>query len=286
MRRKTIVRLGGATLGLVALLLGGSAMAAEPEKPSPVLVAKVTRVNDGDSIEVELELRQQRGCGSRPSTRRSSTSLMARRSSAALKAMLPVGSTVELEVVTQDSFNRMVATVWLVANGKRTNLNEAMLRDGHAWAYRRYMKDPKYCDIEQEARASKAGLWAQPVSDWVYPPEWRYLKNGEIRVAARAVRGDARDNASPCSGMAGKGTYATAEMIMGTFLFFGRRTNRNVPLLIYASIFLADSTVLARSSGVGGGGTARPFCTAGRAPTRSSQRLRPGRPSMLTPDHS
>ena len=96
--------------------------------------------------------------------------------------MLPVGSTVELEVGTQDSFNRIVAMVWLVANGKRTNINEAMLRDGHAWAYRRYMRDPRFCDLEQEARAKKAGLWAQPVSDWVYPPEWRYLKNGEIRV--------------------------------------------------------------------------------------------------------
>ena len=76
-------------------------------------------------------------------------------SSAALKAMLPVGSTVELEVVTQDQFHRMVATVWLVDGDKRININEAMLRQGHAWAYRRYMKDPKFCDMEQEARVEE-----------------------------------------------------------------------------------------------------------------------------------
>ena len=58
-----------------------------------------------------------------------------------MKAMLPVGSAVELEVVTQDQFKRLVATVWLVADGKRVNINEAMLREGHAWAYRRYMRE-------------------------------------------------------------------------------------------------------------------------------------------------
>ena len=107
--------------------------------------------------------------------------------------MLAVDSKVELEVVTQDQFHRFVATVWLVAGDQRININEAMLRDGHAWAYRRYMKDPKFCDIEAEARDAKRGLWAQPVSEWVYPPEWRFLKNGEIPRAADAVRGNARE---------------------------------------------------------------------------------------------
>ena len=205
MRRKTIVRLGGATLGVVALLLGGSAMAAEPEKPLPVLVAKVTRVNDGDSIGVELPSGKARVRLSAIDTPEFDQPYGSQ-ASAALKAMLPVGATVELEVETQDSFNRIVATVWLVASGNRTNLNEAMLREGHAWAYRRYMKNPRYCDVEQEARARKAGLWAQPVSDWVYPPEWRYLKDGEIRVLPTPYE-ETRETCLAVLGLAGKGTY-------------------------------------------------------------------------------
>ena len=139
------------------------------------------------------------------------------RSSAALKAMLPIGSTVELEVETQDSFNRIVATVWLVANGNRTNLNEAMLRDGHAWAYRRYMKDPQVL----RSRAGSARTQGGPVgaagerlgvSTGVALPQGRRDPR-----AAHAVRGDARDTASPCS-PGRQGHLPTAE-VMGTFLF-------------------------------------------------------------------
>ena len=171
-----------------------------------MLEARVTKVNDGDSIEVELasgKARVRMSGIDTPEYDQPYGSV----SSAAMKSMLPVGSSVELEVVTQDSFNRMVATVWLIADGKRTNLNEVMLREGHAWAYRRYMPDPKFCDLEQEARARKAGLWAQPVSDWVYPPEWRYLKDGDIRTLPAPYE-ETREKCLAVFGLAGKGTYA------------------------------------------------------------------------------
>jgi hypothetical protein len=68
------------------------------------------------------------------------------------------------------------------------------------------MKDPKFCDIEQEARAKKLGLWAQPVSDWVYPPEWRFLKNGEIRALPTPYE-ETREKCVAVLGLAGAGTY-------------------------------------------------------------------------------
>jgi micrococcal nuclease len=206
MRRRTRVRLGGAALGLVSLMLSGSAEADDPPKPLPVLQAHVTRVNDGDSIEVELDSAAKARVRMSAIDTPEFDQPYGSQASAALKAMLPVGSSVELEVVTQDAFHRMVATVWLIAEGKRVNLNEAMLREGHAWAYRRYMPDPKYCDIEQEARAKKAGLWAQPVSDWVYPPEWRFLKNGEIRMVPAPYE-ETREKCLAVSQRAGKGNY-------------------------------------------------------------------------------
>jgi endonuclease YncB( thermonuclease family) len=171
----------------------------------PILLGKVSKVNDGDSIEVQLDAGPARVRFSAIDTPEYDQP-HGTKSAAALKAMLPVGSDVELEVVTQDQFRRVVATVWLTADGKRINVNEAMLRAGHAWAYRRYMKDAKFCDLEQDARAKKLGLWAQPVSDWVYPPEWRFLRNGEIR-SLPAPYEETRETCVAVLGMAGAATY-------------------------------------------------------------------------------
>ena len=187
------------------LVFAGSVRAADSAKPLPVLSAKVTKVNDGDSIEVQLESGPARVRFSAVDTPEYDQPY-GDKSSAALKGMLPVGSSVELEVVTQDSFHRMVATVWLLADDQRININEKMLRDGQAWAYRRYMKDPKFCDIEAEARDARRGLWAQPVSDWIYPPEWRFLKNGEIRTLP-VPYAETREKCVAVLGLAGAATY-------------------------------------------------------------------------------
>ena len=165
---------------MLAALGIGAALAADPPVQYGV-PAVVTRINDGDSIEVQVAAGPGRVRFAAIDTPEYDEPY-GDKSSAALKAMLPVGSKVELDVITQDAFRRMVAMVWLVKDGERINLNETMLKQGHAWAYRRYMKEAKYCDMEAEARDKKLGLWAQPVSDWIYPPEWRYLKNGEIRA--------------------------------------------------------------------------------------------------------
>lgn len=188
-----------------ALALAGSASAAEPVKSLPVLAAKVAKVNDGDSLEVQLDAGPARVRMSAIDTPEHDQPY-GTQSSAALKALLPIGSEIELEVITQDQFKRLVATVWRVVNGQRVNINEAMLSAGHGWAYRRYMREGKYCDMEAAAREQKLGLWAQPVSDWVYPPEWRYLKNGEIR-SLPAPYAETRETCLAVLGLAGAATY-------------------------------------------------------------------------------
>jgi micrococcal nuclease len=186
-----------ACLGVMASL----AWAADPQ----ILHATVTKVNDGDSIEVKTEAGNAR-------VRLSAIDSPeydqphARRALAALQDLLPQGAAVELEVVTQDQFRRIVAVVWRVIDGKRVNVNETMLSQGHAWAYRRYMNDPRFCNLEAEARDKKLGLWAQPVSDWVYPPEWRFLKNGEIRSLPTPYA-ETRETCLAVLGKAGAGTY-------------------------------------------------------------------------------
>ena len=187
-------------LGMVAPVL-----AADPPKPAAPQAGKVTKVNDGDSLKVQLEPGIARVRLSAVDTPEYDQPY-ADKASAALKALLPIGTPVELEVVTQDQFRRQIAVVWVVLDGKRVNVNETLLSQGHAWAYRRYMREPRFCELEAAARDRKLGLWAQPVSDWVYPPEWRFLKNGEIRVVPTPYA-ETLEKCLEVLGKAGKGTY-------------------------------------------------------------------------------
>lgn len=166
----------------------------------------MVKINDGDSIEVTVEAGKARVRLSAVDTPEFDQPY-ATQASNALKELLPLGAEVELQVVTRDQFKRIVAVVYRTIDGARVNVNEAMLRGGHAWAYRRYMMDAKYCDIEAEARDRKAGLWAQPVSEWIYPPEWRFLKNGEIRVLPTPYA-ETREKCLEVLKLAGAGTYA------------------------------------------------------------------------------
>lgn len=190
---------------LALCFLSSLAWAADPAKKPDLMAATVTKVNDGDSIEVKTDAGNARVRLSAVDSPEYDQPYAAQ-ASGALKAMLPLGSEVQLEVITQDQFRRLVAVIWIVVDGKRVNVNETLLSQGHVWAYRRYMRDARFCDLEAEARDKKLGLWAQPVSDWVYPPEWRFLKNGEIR-ALPTPYAETREKCVEVLNKAGAGTY-------------------------------------------------------------------------------
>jgi micrococcal nuclease len=76
---------------------------------------------------------------------------------------------VEVEPVEQDQYDRLVGRVWL----GEMDVNAELLRLGAAWVYRRYAREPDYCGLEQEARATERGLWGLPTVPPVAPWEWR-----------------------------------------------------------------------------------------------------------------
>lgn len=75
---------------------------------------------------------------------------------------------VQLEPVSQDQYGRMVAIVHL----DDLNLNRELVRAGHAWAYRRYLRreDRHWCALEEAARKEGIGLWAaaSPRAPWEF----------------------------------------------------------------------------------------------------------------------
>jgi micrococcal nuclease len=66
----------------------------------------------------------------------------------------------------KDRYGRILATVYL--NGK--SLNEALLKAGLAWHFKKYSTNSEYAELENQARKEEVGLWADenPVAPWEF----------------------------------------------------------------------------------------------------------------------
>jgi len=144
------------------------------ESSDPVLRGKVTRVSDGDTIQVALQSgRMTVRLASIDAPERGQPG--GREASAALAARVQ-GRQVWLEVVDQsDGYGRMVAVVWLGDE----NVNEGLVREGYAWAFRGpYLHDRQYCVLERAAREARVGLWRSAQRNYA-PWEWRHVRPGQ-----------------------------------------------------------------------------------------------------------
>ena len=86
-------------------------------------------------------------------------------SKAKLKAKIN-GSKIRCTSTSKDKYKRYIATCF---KGE-TNLNQWMVRNGYAIAYRRYSK--KYVSDEDFAKEKKLGLWQ---GKFMSPEKWRKL---------------------------------------------------------------------------------------------------------------
>lgn len=65
---------------------------------------------------------------------------------------------IEVEVMDIDRYGRSVGVVQVAGNAK--SVNEELVEQGLAWAYRRY--STAYVEDESEARRARRGLWSLP----------------------------------------------------------------------------------------------------------------------------
>jgi endonuclease YncB( thermonuclease family) len=149
------------------------ALAFVAAAPNAVLEARVTKVVDGDTLNVRsggASLRVRLIGIDTPERDQP----YARESRQALQALVS-GSPIRLETHGEDRFGRILARV-LVAG---RDVNAELVRRGAAWVYRTHRDDPRLLALEREARAQKRGLWALPESARVPPWEWRHPTGAE-----------------------------------------------------------------------------------------------------------
>ena len=160
----------------------------QTDEAMPVLLGTVLSVTDGDTIKVQLSsgpIRVRFHSIDAPEHDQP----WGQEARSALASRLD-HQQVELEVWTQDRYERLVATVHLGGE----NINAWMVQEGHAWAYRDYLKDPQYCQSEADARARRLGLWSLPPSSTYAPWEWR----AHQRDASKGFTDYGRETAANC----------------------------------------------------------------------------------------
>jgi endonuclease YncB( thermonuclease family) len=138
---------------------------------------KVVKISDGDTIEVLHngnaerirlygidcpEISHQAGENSQPFGQ------VAKQ----LTKELVAGQEVKVIIKDTDRYGRTVAIV-VLPDGRI--LNEELLKAGLAWHYKKYDSNPAWQKMEDDARASRKGLWADksPIS----PADWRHQGN-------------------------------------------------------------------------------------------------------------
>ena len=79
-------------------------------------------------------------------------------------------SRIKIVVANKDRYGRAVCEVYALRGASQHWINRQMIADGLAWHYTQYSKSPELAAAEQQARAQKRGLWADPqaVAPWEY----------------------------------------------------------------------------------------------------------------------
>jgi micrococcal nuclease len=169
----------GLLTGLLALFIPSLSFSREPIR---TITGTVTKVSDGDTIQVttpektKLRVRlygidapempkidHRTGRINKPGQPYGEESLKV------LEAKIR-GKRVRLDILDIDKYKRMVGVIWI---GNR-NINLEMVEEGHADAYREYLKEPyrsQFIAAEKEARAARRGIWALP--EYERPSEFR-----------------------------------------------------------------------------------------------------------------
>ena len=140
--------------------------------------AKVVGVHDGDTITVLDEAKTQHKIRLSAIDAPEMGQPYGQDSRQAMAALV-AGRQVEVQPVDTDRYGRTVAVILV----DHENVNRAMVRQGAAWAYRKYLNDPMLMQLEQEARSAKRGLWSLQADQIMAPWDWRHGGKVSANVA-------------------------------------------------------------------------------------------------------
>ncbi len=149
---------------LAALLLSAPTMSSE-------LQGRVVSIADGDTFTLLAADKKQIRIRLAEIDTPESGQPYGNRAKQAL-SQLVFGKDVRVEVQTTDRYGRTVGRPYV----GDVDVCADLVENGFAWAYRRYLRDPKLLELEKEAQDAKMGLWSLPEYERIAPWDWRQGK--------------------------------------------------------------------------------------------------------------
>ena len=131
------------------------------------LNGQVRRVADGDTITIVTDAQQTKKVRLSEIDTPERDQPWGRQAAVALSNKV-ANKSIVAKVSGVDRYGRVIAEIFV---GEK-NINYEMVLEGHAWAYRRYLKNDYLLELEQIAKANGFGLWGltkEPIPPW----EWR-----------------------------------------------------------------------------------------------------------------
>lgn len=167
----------GLRLASLLSVLGLGLGLAGPSSAAPAFRATVLSVGDGDTLRVhsgDQRITVRLACIDAPEMAQIPHGQQARQ---VLQLRLPVGRSVTIQPQGRDRFGRTLAEVI-----SDTNINLALVEDGLAFAYRRYLAacdGAAYLEAEQRARRQGFGVWRVPGG--ITRP-WDFRRGRSVRI--------------------------------------------------------------------------------------------------------
>jgi len=90
-----------------------------------------------------------------------------------LLSELAFGKEATANVQTIDHYGRSVARIYV----DDVDVNAELVKQGAAWVYRKYAKDERLYELENQAKEDKLGLWGLPETERIPPWEHRRSRN-------------------------------------------------------------------------------------------------------------
>ena len=155
----------------LGLALAAAGIALETQRggaPSPpALEGTVLAVHDGDTLTLRLPSGRERvRLAQIDAPERGQP--WGRRARQALERIAE-GRRARLVLLDRDDYGRAVGDLYV----DEVFVNELLVREGHAWAYPRYVRSPRILDAEEDARRAGRGLWRLPPVEREPPWKWR-----------------------------------------------------------------------------------------------------------------